>query len=390
MIYRLHYTQIPCSIAASFTKSVLLLANSFTMVGIKTQYWATPTKDYQKTIKIVDEPGQPTVTYPLILQPAAEELSKEAILAEARKLGAQSSDNSVHSPIRQLLDANGGAIHFKGLPLKSADDFSEFMFALAGQGEHAWTPHVHKGMEVLRRPQANNVLTANEGPPSHFIGWHNEYAVSPVHPTYLGLFCKVAAQSGGETSVCNTVALYDRLKREVPDFVRGCGEKGLVYQIPHTAEQVGGIVGGNGLYKESAFGPKNGQPMPETEAGKREMVEKGAIELAKAGGWHPDIDKDDESLPVWQRRGFDWTWQENGDFEVVHRVAGVRHHPTLHKGTIFNVRGMPTALGMLNHADPTHRPCLLATLTPSPTTPSSPLSHSGRRMAPRASLSHLT
>lgn len=109
----------------------------------------------------------------------------------------------------------------------------------------------------------------------------------------------------------------------MPGFVEGCGAKGLVYQIPHTIEQVGGIVGGNGLYKESAFGARNGEKLPETEEGKRQYVEKRIIELAKKGGWHEKIDKEDEKLPAWQRRGFTWTWQDNGDLEVVHRVAGI-------------------------------------------------------------------
>lgn len=301
------------------------------------QYWTSPTKEYQKKIQIIQGSNEPAINFPLIIQPSREELSKEAILEEARALGAQPSDETLKSPIRKLLDANGGAIHFKGLPLKTAEDFSEFMFALAGAGPHAWKPHEHTGMEVLRRPQALNVLTANEGPPSHFIGWHNEYAVSPVHPHYLALFCKVPPGSGGETSVCNSIALYDRLKKDAPGFVEGCSKKGVVYQILHNAEQVGGIVGGNGLYKDSAFGPKGGEKMPETEEGRRAMVERKILDLASRGGWHKDINRADESLPVWQRRGFDWTWQDNGDLEVVHRVAGTRQHPTLNKPAIFNV-----------------------------------------------------
>lgn len=300
-------------------------------------YWTSVAKAYQKNIQVIQDSNEPAIDFPLVLQPVREEVSKEAILKEARALGAQPSDKTLKSPIRELLDANGGAIHFKGLPLKTADDFSDFMFALAGSGPRAWTPHEHTGMEVLRRPQARNVLTANEGPPSHFIGWHNEYAVSPVHPHYLALFCKVAPAAGGETSVCNSVALYDRLKRDAPGFVEGCGRKGLVYQIPHNAEQVGGIVGGNGLYKDSAFGPKGDEKLPKTEEGRRAMVERKIVDLARRGGWHEDINRADESLPVWQRRGFDWTWLDNGDLEVVHRVAGTRQHPTLDKPAIFNV-----------------------------------------------------
>lgn len=146
--------------------------------------------------------------------------------------------------------------------------------------------------------------------------------MSPVHPHYLILYCEVPPGGGGQTSVVSSLALFDRLKKEVPDFVEGCAYKGLVYQIPHTATQVGGIVGGNGLYKASAFGPTDGSPPPTTEEGKRQLVESRVVDLAQRGGWHAGIDRTDDSLPVWQRRGFDWTWQDNGDLEVVHRVPG--------------------------------------------------------------------
>ena len=53
------------------------------------------------------------------------------------------------------------------------------------------------------------------------------------------------------------------------------------------------------------------------------LIRKCASELAKKGGWHEKIDKKDQNLPVWQRRGFTWTWQDNGDLDVVHRVAGI-------------------------------------------------------------------
>ena len=52
------------------------------------------------------------------------------------------------------------------------------------------------------------------------------------------------------------------------------------------------------------------------------MIEERIVELAKRGGWHEGIDREDQSLPAWQRRGFSWTWHENGDLELVHRVPG--------------------------------------------------------------------
>lgn len=127
-----------------------------------TDYWTTPKKDYQKTFKVIDAPDEPVIDFPLILEPAAKEASKEKLFVELSKVAARSDDKNGTSTLRQLLDSNGGAIHVKGLPLKTAEDFSELLDHLAGNGEHAWYPHEHVGMEVLRRPQAKNVLTANE------------------------------------------------------------------------------------------------------------------------------------------------------------------------------------------------------------------------------------
>lgn len=230
------------------------------------------------------------------------------------------------------------------------------------------------------------LLTCLRGPPSHFIGWHNEYAVSPAHPAYLILFCKTPPENGGETSVVNSIAMFDRLKKAAPGFLTGCADKGLVYQIPHSLEQVGGIVGGNGLFKESAFGPKNGGKLPDTPEGRRAYVEKRIIELAQKGGWHEYIDKDDDSLPAWQRRGFNWTWHENGDLEVVHRVAGIRVHPTQNKPAIFNVSRI--VIWGRRRADEFTRPCPLATPTPMSTTPSSLHSPTLMRTGALVSLSH--
>ncbi|KAK2037495.1 hypothetical protein LZ31DRAFT_600405 [Colletotrichum somersetense] len=146
------------------------------------QYWSPCHEEYQKVLQIVEGPNERVIRFPLVVQPQAKAESKDEVLREIRRIAAQPTDQSLQSELRQLLDAKGGVVHFKGLPLKTPDDFSDFLVALSGQG----------------------------------------------------------------------------------------------------------------------------------------------------------IDKTDESIPVWQRRGFNWTWQENGDLEVVHRVPGVRLHPTQNKPAIFN------------------------------------------------------
>jgi hypothetical protein len=124
-------------------------------------FWEIREEPYQRTFKIIDAPEEPAVKFPLVLAPT-EQVSKDKILKEISRLAAQPTDTEGRSTIRKLLDANGGAINIKGLPLKDPQDFSDFLAALAGQGEHAWYPHTHVGMEVLRRPLAKYVMTTNE------------------------------------------------------------------------------------------------------------------------------------------------------------------------------------------------------------------------------------
>jgi hypothetical protein len=125
-------------------------------------YWTPVQKDYQKQLKLTESPDEPELRFPLVMQPVEPAKSKAEVLQEIGRIAAQPGDKNEQSALRKLLDANGGCIHFKGLPLKTPDDFSDFLVALAGKGEHAWAPHTDVGMEVLRRPRAKHVLTTNE------------------------------------------------------------------------------------------------------------------------------------------------------------------------------------------------------------------------------------
>lgn len=128
----------------------------------KPGYWTPVEKQYQKVLQITEGDSEPTIRFPLVLEPVETPKSKQEVLEALGRIGAQPSDTSAQSPLRKMLDANGGVVHFKGMPFKTADDFSDLLVAMAGKGEHAWKPHVDVGMEVLRRPRAKHVLTTNE------------------------------------------------------------------------------------------------------------------------------------------------------------------------------------------------------------------------------------
>jgi len=73
-----------------------------------------------------------------------------------------------------------------------------------------------------------------------------------------------------------------------------------------------------------------------SEEQKRLGVEERIRDLARIGGWREGAEYD-WSLPNWQRRGFDWEWREDGTgLNLFQRVPGVRIHPTMKRGTVFN------------------------------------------------------
>ncbi|RYO81285.1 hypothetical protein DL766_010152 [Monosporascus sp. MC13-8B] len=148
-------------------------------------------------------------------------------------------------------------------PAKSKTEVLQTIAEIAAQPPETYEqsePYV--GTEVLRRPRAKYVLTTNEGPPSRFICWHNEYAASSGHP----------------------------------GFVEGSAPGGLAYLVPHTANQAGSIVGGNGFWKAPDSGPTDGLAAPDSEEAKRKGVERRVLQLAERGCWHANVDTSGENI----------------------------------------------------------------------------------------------
>ncbi|SPO26010.1 uncharacterized protein UTRI_02284 [Ustilago trichophora] len=144
--------------------------------------------------------------------------------------------------------------------------------------------HTDKGLMVVRRSMALNVATANEGPPHQSIGSHNEYGLSTHYPSVIAFCCLSAPTSGGQTPIVNSMALYDRLKATVPEYVETISKRGLTFIIHHPVAKVKDSVQGNSLYNPDSFGP-----LPEdkidldslSEEQKRQLVEENILELAR-------------------------------------------------------------------------------------------------------------
>lgn len=314
---------------------------------------------YQRRLKLVEsDPDEPEVTFPLVLKPvrSAADLTAAQVVEAVKSLAPTASAGYKPSKLQQLMDTHGGAVHFKGLPIQDADEFSKFMHALAGtlpsnagaEGRNnLLVHHVDKGLMVIRHAMAPNVATANEGPPHQSIGSHNEYGLSTHYPSIIAFCCLSPPTTGGQTPIVNSLALYDRLKSTAPGYIEKIERRGLTFVIHHPVAKVQGSVQGNSLYNADSFGPT-----PEAkvdlkslnEEQKRKLVEEKILELAREGGWSDSLAGGGDAteggeagkLGAWHERGFSWTWLPDGSINVFQRVPGIRIHPTLQKPAYFN------------------------------------------------------
>lgn len=124
----------------------------------------------------------------------------------------------------QQATRNGGVL-FRGFPMQTAEDFDAFIAAF----DLSNFPYQKSLSNAVRINRTERIFSANEAPPEVQIFFHHEMAQTPVFPGMIAFFCEIAAAEGGATPICRSDVLYDRLKTELPDFIRDCEAKGLRY-----------------------------------------------------------------------------------------------------------------------------------------------------------------
>ena len=290
----------------------------------------TGTAPFQRELRFQGRDGPHSCAFPGILAPVGTPSMDEFLSGAAQLVTQPPNASGDESFLRKQLTAAGGAIQFKNTPLRSAEDFSKFMHVL-GKGAR-WTHHVDKGLMVLRRPFAENVATANEGPPDMEIGSHNEYGLSSHFPAYIAFFCVSEADEGGATPIASSFELRERLE-DTPGLLDTITQEGVTFSIHHPRSNIQGNLQWNSVFAANAFGPADGDVSTATEEEKRGAVEANVAALAAEGGWRPGLNATE---PVWKRRGFSAHWQEDGSMIVKQRVPGVRPHPIFGIATYFN------------------------------------------------------
>ncbi len=156
------------------------------------------------------------ISFPLMLECQTREATlREALDWIAEKRGDLTNRASRH-----------GAVLFRGFPILSDQDFHEFIEAFQLPNFR----YQDSLSNAVRTNRTERVFTANEAPPEVTIFLHHEMAQTPVYPSKLFFYCEHAAETGGETPLCRSDILFDRLREQLPEFASACETKGLLYR----------------------------------------------------------------------------------------------------------------------------------------------------------------
>ena len=118
-----------------------------------------------------------------------------------------------------------GAIIFKDLPVKTAEDFDQFVSTF----NYDTFTYEESLSNAVRINKTNKVFTANEAPREVEIFLHHEMAQTPTYPKNIFFFCKSASETGGETPLCRSDQLYEELLKEDKTLIESFEKFGVIY-----------------------------------------------------------------------------------------------------------------------------------------------------------------
>ncbi|KAI8851217.1 hypothetical protein BC829DRAFT_129045 [Chytridium lagenaria] len=154
-------------------------------------------------------------TFPHVLTPSTSSTFPSS--AEA----VEWAKNNKDALRKQLVET--GAILFRGFPVDSPKDFSDFVEALGVN------PLPYVGGAAPRHTVYKDVHTTNESPPDQLIPFHHEMAQVPTYPKTIFFYCDLPPTEGGETPLCPSDIAVDRLRETNPTFVEKLEKKGIIY-----------------------------------------------------------------------------------------------------------------------------------------------------------------
>ncbi|KAL4907091.1 hypothetical protein BDW74DRAFT_167095 [Aspergillus multicolor] len=197
--------------------------------------------------------------------------------------------------LKDLIKHHGGAILIRGLPIRTAHEYSEIAHAFG------FEPHTEVGRPPIRTVLAPNVKTANEGPPELPIWPHNEYGWSTINPSWLTFSALKIPSSGGETPITSSIYIAHLLEKVVPEFLKHLKRLGAKYTYRYTRTTAASNTGNS---------------------------------VRGAYGQHVTDDDDEQTFrqkieDEVRRHSENFEWHEDGSLSVTHVVPAIRlHEPT--------------------------------------------------------------
>ncbi len=166
-----------------------------------------------KTVSVPGQQAEPNL-FPLVYQ-----LDGDASLSEVEDW----IDGQKQALLAQA--AEHGAVLFRGFPVDGALDFDAFISAF-GVDNFTYAESLSNAVRVNK---TERVFTANEAPRDVSIYLHHEMAQTPVYPSMLFFCCEMAPDAHGETPLCRSDVLLEKLTGRDPGFVEACERLGVRY-----------------------------------------------------------------------------------------------------------------------------------------------------------------
>ena len=141
-----------------------------------------------------------------------------------------------------------GAIIFKDLPVKTAEDFDQFVSTF----NYETFTYEESLSNAVRINKTDKVFTANEAPREVEIFLHHEMAQTPTYPKNIFFFCKSASETGGETPLCRSDQLYEALLKADKALVESFEKFGVIYNS--IMSSVDELISGQGRSWQKTLG----------------------------------------------------------------------------------------------------------------------------------------
>ncbi|XP_024527976.1 clavaminate synthase-like protein At3g21360 isoform X1 [Selaginella moellendorffii] len=118
-----------------------------------------------------------------------------------------------------------GAILFRGFSVSNAEEFARVVEAFGYESMG------YRAGAATRKHLVGPVYTNNALDSETELGFHNEMSYLADYPDLVVFFCEVAPppSAGGATGIVQGKAIYNRIKKEFPEFTEDLENKGLVY-----------------------------------------------------------------------------------------------------------------------------------------------------------------